>query len=55
MYRMKKPVTAMSLAFSVWIAGGTGFEPAIPLAEDNRLAGGPNRPLWHPPVGTTDY
>lgn len=30
-------------------AGGTGFEPAIRYNPDNRLAGGPIRPLWHPP------
>jgi hypothetical protein len=31
-------------------AGGTGFEPAIRFNPDNRLAGGPIRPLWHPPM-----
>ena len=31
------------------VAGGTGFEPAFRYNPENRLAGGPIRPLWHPP------
>jgi hypothetical protein len=32
-----------------YAAGGTGFEPAFRYNPKNRLAGGPIRPLWHPP------
>jgi hypothetical protein len=31
------------------VAGRTGFEPAVGFKTDNRLAGGPNQPLWHLP------
>ena len=34
----------------VFGAGRTGFEPAVLVAKHNRLAGGPNRPLWHLPI-----
>ena len=30
-------------------AGRAGFEPAVEFYPDNRLAGGPNQPLWHLP------
>ena len=33
-----------------YAAGGTGFEPAFRYNPENRLAGGPIRPLWHPPI-----
>ena len=32
-------------------AGRAGFEPAVEIySPDNRLAGGPIRPLWHLPI-----
>ena len=30
-------------------AGRAGFEPASEVSPANRLAGGPNQPLWHLP------
>ena len=30
-------------------AGREGFEPSVEFYPDNRLAGGPNQPLWHLP------
>lgn len=33
-----------------FLAGRTGFEPANRYNTVNRLAGGPNRPLWHLPI-----
>lgn len=31
-------------------AGRQGFEPWVEVSPHSRLAGGPNRPLWHLPV-----
>ncbi len=31
-------------------AGRQGFEPWAEFYSGNRLAGGPNRPLWHLPI-----
>jgi hypothetical protein len=40
---------AVFLLFN-FLAGRAGFEPAVEsLSPDNRLAGGPDRPLWHLP------
>src|SRR5688572_2305706 len=39
-------------AFLGWIvAEGQGFEPWIPVTQDNRLAGGRTRPLCDPSAG----
>ena len=39
-----------TLETAVKKAGREGFEPSVEFYPDNRLAGGPNQPLWHLPI-----
>ena len=41
--------SALSTELREQKAGRAGFEPAVEFYPDNRLAGGPNQPLWHLP------